>query len=150
MRRTQGPPVPGVEIRIVDIETGAELPWDGVAFGEVQVRGPWIISGYYHDADPDKMTTDGWFRTGDVATINADGYMAIVDRTKDVIKSGGEWISSVALENTIMAYPKVLEATVIALPHPKWQERPVAFVVTKPEHRDQVTQQEILDFLEDK
>ena len=150
MRRTQGPPVPGVEMRIADIETGAELPWDGVAFGEVQVRGPWIISGYYHDADPDKMTSDGWFRTGDVATINTDGYMAIVDRTKDVIKSGGEWISSVELENAIMAHPQVLEATVIALPHPKWQERPVAFVVTKPEHRDQVTQQEILDFLADK
>jgi fatty-acyl-CoA synthase len=150
MRRTQGPPVPGVEMRIVDIESGAELPWDGVAFGEVQVRGPWIISGYYHDADPDRLTTDGWFRTGDVATMTPDGYMSIVDRTKDVIKSGGEWISSVELENAIMAHPKVLEATVIALPHPKWQERPVAFVVTKPEHRDQVQPQEILDFLADK
>ena len=150
MRRTQGPPVPGIEMRIVDIESGAELPWDGVAFGEVQVRGPWVISGYYHDADPGRITADGWFRTGDVATMTPDGYMSIVDRTKDVIKSGGEWISSVELENAIMAHPKVLEATVIALPHPKWQERPVAFVVTKPEHREQVRPQEILDFLGDK
>ena len=119
MRRTQGPPVPGVEMRIVDIESGAELPWDGEAFGEVQVRGPWIISGYYHDADADRFTADGWFRTGDVATIDADGYMSIVDRTKDVIKSGGEWISTVELENAIMAHPKVLEATVIAAAPPE-------------------------------
>ncbi len=150
MRRTQGPPVPGVEIRIVDIATNEELPWDGVAFGEIQVRGPWIISGYYHDADPDKMTDDGWFCTGDVATISPDGYVSIVDRTKDVIKSGGEWISSVELENAIMAHPKVLEAAVIAMPHPKWQERPVAYVVAKPAFREQVSAAEIKEFLSDK
>jgi fatty-acyl-CoA synthase len=149
-RLTQGPAVPGVEIRIADLGSGAELPWDGVAFGEIQVHGPWITSGYHNDADPGKMTADGWFRTGDVATIDPDGYVAIVDRTKDVIKSGGEWISSVELENAIMAHPKVLEAAVIALPHPRWAERPVAFVVPKPEYREQVTQDEILAFLGDK
>ncbi len=147
MTLTQGVPVPGVELRIADIETGAELPWDGVAFGEVQVRGPWIAVGYYHDADTGKLTDDGWFRTGDVATINPDGYMAIVDRTKDVIKSGGEWISSVELENTLMAHPSVLEAAVIALPHPKWQERPVAFVVLVPEARGQLDAAELRAFL---
>lgn len=147
---TQGPPVPGVEMRIADIATGAELPWDGIAFGEVQVRGPWVASGYYHDADSGKLTTDGWFRTGDVATINPDGYMAIVDRTKDVIKSGGEWISSVELENTLMAHPRVLEAAVIALPHPKWQERPVAFVVLAPDARGQVSTDELRDFLSER
>ena len=144
---TQGVPVPGVELRIADIETGAELPWDGAAFGEVQVRGPWVAAGYYHDADTGKLTADGWFRTGDVATINPDGYMAIVDRTKDVIKSGGEWISSVELENTLMAHPRVLEAAVIALPHPKWQERPVAFVVLAPEARGQIDEAELRAFL---
>jgi fatty-acyl-CoA synthase len=149
-RLMQGPAVPGVEIRIADLGSGAELPWDGVAFGEIQVRGPWITNGYYNDADPGKMTADGWFRTGDVATIDSDGYVAIVDRTKDVIKSGGEWISSVELENAVMAHPKVLEAAVIALPHPRWAERPVAYVVPKPEYRDQVTQDEILAFLGDK
>ncbi len=150
LRLTQGPPVPGIEIRIADITSGAELPWDGVAFGELQVRGPWVIAGYYHDVDPGKNTVDGWFRTGDVATIDRDGYMAIVDRTKDVIKSGGEWISSVELENAIMAHPDVLEAAVIALPHPRWQERPVAFVVPTPGARDQLTQAQILTFLEGK
>jgi len=150
IRLTQGPPFLGVELRIADLATGAELPWDGEAFGEIQVRGPWIASGYHHDADPGKMTDDGWFRTGDVATVDPDGYVAIVDRTKDVIKSGGEWISSVELEGAIMAHPKVLEATVIGLPHPKWQERPVAFVVPRPEYQGQVTQDEILAFLGDR
>jgi fatty-acyl-CoA synthase len=150
IRLTQGPPVPGVELRIADLATGAELPWDGEAFGEVQVRGPWIAKGYHHNADPGKLTDDGWFRTGDVATIDPDGYVIIVDRTKDVIKSGGVWISTIELEGTIMAHPKVLEATVIGLAHPKWQERPVAFVVPKPEHADSVTAEEIRSFLTDK
>src|SRR3954447_776147 len=145
IRLTQGPPIPGVEIRIADLETGEELPWDGVAFGEVQVRGPWIAKGYHHNADPGKLTDDGWFRTGDVGTISEDGYLTIVDRTKDVIKSGGEWISSIELEGAIMAHPMVLEASVIGLAHPKWQERPVAFVVLKPEHADAVTAEQIRD-----
>jgi fatty-acyl-CoA synthase len=149
-RLLQGVPAPGVEIRIADLATGEELPWDGVAFGEIQCRGPWIASGYHNDADPGKITEDGWFRTGDVATMSPDGYISIVDRTKDVIKSGGEWISSVELEGAIMAHPKVLEAAVIGLYHSKWQERPVAYVVAKPEFRGQVSDAEIRDFLSDK
>jgi fatty-acyl-CoA synthase len=150
MRLKQGVPAPGVEIRIADLATGEELPWDGVAFGEIQCRGPWIASGYHNDADPGKITDDGWFRTGDVATMDPDGYITIVDRTKDVIKSGGEWISSVELEGAIMAHPKVLEAAVIGLSHSRWQERPVAYVVTKPEFRGQVTADEVREFLGDK
>ena len=149
-RLTQGVAAPGVEIRIADPATNEELPWDGVAFGEIQVRGPWIAAGYYHNADPGKVTEDGWFRTGDVAKMDPGGHIMIVDRTKDVIKSGGEWISSVDLENAIMGYPKVLEAAVIGLPHPRWDERPVAFVVAKPEFKGQVTQEEIREFLADK
>ncbi len=149
-RLSQGVPAPGVEIRIADLATGAELPWDGEAFGEIQCRGPWIAAGYHNDADPGKITEDGWFRTGDVATMSPDGYITIVDRTKDVIKSGGEWISSVELEGTIMAHPKVLEAAVIGLQHSKWQERPVAYVVPRPEHRDDLTADEIREFLADR
>ena len=149
-RLTQGIVVPGVEIRIADPATFAELPWDGVAFGEIQVKGPWIARGYHHNADPEKMTPDGWFRTGDVAKIDPSGHIIIVDRTKDVIKSGGEWISSVDLENAIMGHPKVLEAAVIGLPHPRWDERPVAFVVERPEHKGKVTQEEIREFLDGK
>jgi fatty-acyl-CoA synthase len=150
MRLKQGVPATGVEIRIADLATGEELPWDGVAFGEIQCRGPWIASAYHNDADPGKITDDGWFRTGDVATMDPDGYITIVDRTKDVIKSGGEWISSVELEGAIMAHPKVLEAAVVGLSHSKWQERPVAYVVPRPEHRDDVTADEIRTFLADK
>jgi fatty-acyl-CoA synthase len=149
-RLTQGAVVPGVELRICDAATGEELPWDGVAFGEIQVRGPWIARGYHNGYDPDKLTEDGWFRTGDVAKVTPEGYIQIVDRTKDVIKSGGEWISSVELENAIMAYPKIMEAAVIGLVHPKWDERPVAFAVAKPEFKGEVTQEEVIDFLRDK
>ena len=149
-RLTQGAVVPGVEIRISDPATGEELPWDGVAFGEIQVRGPWIARGYHNGYDPGKLTEDGWFRTGDVAKITPEGYIQIVDRTKDVIKSGGEWISSVELENAIMAHPKIMEAAVIGLAHPKWDERPVAFAVPKPEFKGKVTQEEVIEFLKDK
>jgi predicted nucleic acid-binding protein len=100
--------------------------------GEVQLRGPWVASSYYElPEEKDKWTGDGWFRTGDVGTVDAQGYLTIVDRTKDLIKSGGEWISSVDLENALMAHPDVREAAVIAVPHPKWQERPVAVVVLR-------------------
>src|SRR5579864_1565308 len=150
VRLYQGRVAPGVEIRITDPASGEELPWDGVAFGEIQVSGPWIARGYHNGYDPDKLTEDGWFRTGDVAKITPDGYIVIVDRTKDVIKSGGEWISSVELENAIMTHPKIMEAAVIGLPHPKWDERPVAFAVPKPEFKGQVTQEEVIDFLKDK
>ncbi|HEY4002489.1 MAG TPA: long-chain fatty acid--CoA ligase, partial [Candidatus Xenobia bacterium] len=124
VRLSQGMPSPGVELRIAHPETGVALPWDGVAFGELEVRGPWVAAGYHNDADAGRVTADGWFRTGDVASISPDGCVSIVDRTKDVIKSGGEWISSVELENAIMAHPKVLEAAVVGLPHPRWMERP--------------------------
>ena len=130
-RLKQGFAAPFVEVRIVD-EKGALLPWDGVAFGELQVRGPWIIKSYYKDARNAESFIDGWFRTGDVATIDSEGYVALVDRTKDVVKSGGEWISSVELENAIMMHPGVLEAAVVGVAHPKWQERPLACVVPKP------------------
>jgi fatty-acyl-CoA synthase len=149
-RLKQGVPATGVEIRIADLATGNELPWDGEAFGEIQCRGPWIASGYHNDADPGKITEDGWFRTGDVATMDPDGYITIVDRTKDVIKSGGEWISSVELEGAIMAHPKVLEAAVVGLSHSRWQERPVAYVVPKPEHRGDITAEEVRSFLADR
>jgi fatty-acyl-CoA synthase len=149
-RLTQGVINAGVEIRISDPATGEELPWDGVAFGEIQVRGPWIARGYHNGYDADKLTEDGWFRTGDVAKITPEGYIQIVDRTKDVIKSGGEWISSVELENAIMSHPKIMEAAVIGLVHPKWDERPVAFAVPKPEFKGKVTQEEVIDFLRDK
>ncbi|MGH7903297.1 MAG: long-chain fatty acid--CoA ligase [Candidatus Dormibacteraceae bacterium] len=148
-RISQGAAVAGMDIRIADGATGEILPWDGEAFGEVQVRGPWVAAEYVNGADSGRLTDDGWFRTGDVATVDADGYVRIVDRTKDLIKSGGEWISSVELENAIMAHPKVLEAAVIAVGHPKWQERPVAYVVPRAEFKASTTQKEILDFLRD-
>ena len=142
-RLSQGFIQPGVELRIVDLGSDAPLPWDGVAFGEVQVRGPWVASGYHNGADPDRTTPDGWLRTGDVASVSLDGYVTLVDRAKDVIKSGGEWVSSVDLENAIMSHPMVAEAAVIGLTHPVWQERPVAYVVARAEHRDQLTAAEI-------
>ena len=126
----QGRGVFGVELKIVD-EDGHRLPWDGVAFGEVWVRGPWIASGYFKGEGGDKLDNEGFFPTGDIATIDADGYLQLVDRTKDVIKSGGEWVSSIDLENAAMGHPDVAEAAVIAVPHPKWQERPLLLVVAR-------------------
>jgi len=146
VRAKQGIPAIGVEIRAVDAE-GKEVPWDGKTMGELQVRGPWVTSGYYNDPRTAEAFMDGWFRTGDVVTIDPEGYIQIVDRVKDLVKSGGEWISSVDLENAIMAHPKVLEAAVIAARHPKWQERPLAVVVPKPEYRDSITKEEIIEFL---
>jgi fatty-acyl-CoA synthase len=145
VRARVGYPSVGVDARIVD-DAGTELPWDGVSMGELQVRGPWVVGAYYNaPGSADRFTADGWFRTGDVATIDAEGYVQITDRTKDLIKSGGEWISSVDVENMIMAHPKVLEAAVIAVPHPKWVERPLACVVPKP--GTTLEPAEILDFL---
>ena len=126
----QGRGVFGVELKIVD-EDGHRLLWDGVAFGEVWVRGPWIASGYFKGEGGDKLDNEGFFPTGDIATIDADGYLQLVDRTKDVIKSGGEWVSSIDLENAAMGHPDVAEAAVIAVPHPKWQERPLLLVVAR-------------------
>ncbi|MCB0012181.1 MAG: long-chain fatty acid--CoA ligase, partial [Anaerolineales bacterium] len=129
IKSKQGYPIMGIEIRIVDV-AGQELPWDGATMGELQVRGPWVMSQYFkRPVSEDYMTADGWFRTGDVVTISSDGYMNITDRTKDLVKSGGEWISTVELENTIMAHPGILEAAVIAVPDQQWSERPLAAVV---------------------
>ncbi len=149
VRAGQGVPVPGVELRIVEPGTIDELPWDGEGRGEVQVRGPWIARDYYDDPrSRDSFTQDGWLRTGDVGTVSADGFVRLVDRTKDLIKSGGEWISSVALENEIMAHPAVAEAAVIGIPSEQWQERPLACVVLKP--GETVTSEEIIEWLRPK
>ena len=147
IRAKQGAMVAGVDMRIVD-DGGKVQPWDGKSVGEIQVRGPWITSGYYNNpAGAAQFTEDGWFRTGDVASIDPEGYVQITDRTKDLIKSGGEWISSVDMETTIMGHPKVMEAAVIAVPHERWQERPLACVVPKPEHTGSLTEKEILEYL---
>jgi len=137
---------PGLEARIVD-DNGNEAAHDGVEMGRLLVRGPWIASEYYK-ADAPERFPDGWFDTGDIATIDAEGYIAIADRAKDVIKSGGEWISSVDMENAIMAIPGVAEAAVIGVNHPRWQERPLACVVVKP--GEAVTKQQVLDYLASK
>jgi fatty-acyl-CoA synthase len=122
--------IPGVEVRIVD-DAGNELPWDGKAFGELQVRGPWIASDYYNDPRSKDSFAGGWLRTGDVANIDRNAYIQLVDRTKDLVKSGGEWISSVELETELMSHPAVLEAAVIGVAHSKWSERPLACVVLR-------------------
>jgi fatty-acyl-CoA synthase len=147
-RAKVGVAAPLVECRIVDAD-GKPVASDGKQFGELQVRGPWITASYFHGGeDNTRKFEGGWLRTGDVATIDPDGYVGIVDRTKDVIKSGGEWISSVDLENLIMGHPQVLEAAVIGVPDPKWQERPAAYVVPKPDFKDTLTAQDILTYLE--
>jgi fatty-acyl-CoA synthase len=130
----QGRAVFGVDMKIVG-DDGRELPWDGVGSGELLVRGPWIVSGYFKSEGGDPLVYDhgkGWFPTGDVATIDGDGFMQITDRAKDVIKSGGEWIGSIDLENIAMAHPAVAMAACIAARHPKWDERPLLVVVKKP------------------
>jgi fatty-acyl-CoA synthase len=147
MHLTQGRTIYGAEVRIVD-DDGHELPRDGLSVGEVQVRGPWVLSGYFKGAGGKVVDDDGWFRTGDVARMDADGFLTITDRAKDVIKSGGEWISSIDIENLAVGHPAVLEAAVIAARHARWQERPLLLV-----HRKQgamVTKEELLQFLSDK
>jgi fatty-acyl-CoA synthase len=130
IRATQGYPVPFVEQRHV-AEDGRILPWDGETMGELEVRGPFVAASYLGGEGENRFTADGWFKTGDVVTIDAEGYLRITDRSKDVIKSGGEWISSVALENALMSHPAVLEAAVFAGRHPRWDERPLAAIVFK-------------------
>ncbi|WP_434385365.1 long-chain fatty acid--CoA ligase [Melittangium boletus] len=131
LRATQGYALPFVELRHVS-DTGEVLPRDGTTMGELEARGPWVASSYFGDEGADRFTADGWFKTGDVVTLDAEGFVRITDRSKDVIKSGGEWISSVALENALMAHPAVLEAAVFAGRDAKWDERPLAAVVFKP------------------
>jgi len=135
VRLKQGRAVFGVDMKIVDGQ-GREQPWDGKAYGDLLVRGPWIIASYFKGEGGDPLQYDdagrGWFPTGDVATIDADGFMQITDRSKDVIKSGGEWISSIDVENIAMAHPAVAMAACIGMRHPKWDERPIVVVVKKP------------------
>lgn len=142
-RSMTGRAVPGVELRVVG-EDGAELPWDGRSVGEVEARGPWV-TGSYHRVDAPERFHEGWLRTGDVGTIDPRGYLQITDRSKDVIKSGGEWISSVALENLLAGHPAVLEVAVVGVPDPRWEERPLAVVVLR-EGAD-ATPEELRDFL---
>lgn len=144
---TAGIPLPGLQVKIVD-ELGEELPHDGVAFGELLIRGPWVAAEYYKDERSDASFEDGWLRTGDVTKITPEGFIRITDRAKDVIKSGGEWISSLDLENEIMAHPQVAESAVIGIYHEKWQERPVAFVVLEP--GADLSEDDIKAFLEDR
>lgn len=131
-RIKQGVPLPFVEVRLVNDE-GVVQPWDGVAQGDAELRGPWVTGAYHkNEGADDKFSDDGWLKTGDVCNIDEYGYVKLTDRTKDLVKSGGEWISSVDLENAIMGHPDVIEAAVIAVPHPKWDERPLAAIVVKP------------------
>ncbi len=141
-RARTGRIIPGVELRIVSDD--GTLPWDGAAIGEIQVRGPWVTTSYHGDPTPEKFD-QGWLRTGDIGTAYSNGFIQITDRAKDVIKSGGEWISSVELESALMAHPEVVEATVIGVPDPRWTERPLACVVKRP--GSQVTPDELRTFL---
>jgi fatty-acyl-CoA synthase len=143
----QGHPPFGVEMKITD-DKNRELPRDGKAFGRLKVRGPAIAKGYFKGDGKENFDRQGWFDTGDVATLDADGYMTIVDRAKDVIKSGGEWISTIDIENFAVAHPAVAEAAVIGVAHPKWDERPLLIIVLKPGQT--VSREEILQFLEGK
>ena len=136
VRLKQGWPAPFVELRVMQPEgsdgKSVEAPWDGQTVGELEVRGPWVASSYYQaPGEAHRWTADGWFKTGDVVTMDDEGFIKIVDRAKDLVKSGGEWISSVDIENTLMGHPAVKEAAVVGIPHPKWQERPLAAVVLK-------------------
>jgi fatty-acyl-CoA synthase len=141
----QGMPLPFVELRVRDFD-GKEVPWDGEAMGELEIRGPWVAAGYYDTPEQaDRWTDDGWFKTGDIVSMHPKGFIMIKDRSKDVIKSGGEWISTVELENALMAHPAIAEAAVIAIPDEKWAERPLAAVVLR--EGATATADELRDFL---
>jgi fatty-acyl-CoA synthase len=142
----QGHAIFGVDMKIVD-DAGKELPWDGKTYGNLLVKGPWIIRSYFKEEGGDVLQ-DGWFPTGDVATIDADGYMQITDRSKDVIKSGGEWIGTIDLENIAMSHPAVQQAACIGIAHPKWDERPLLVVIKKPGM--EVSKEELIKFYDGK
>jgi fatty-acyl-CoA synthase len=151
IRATAGMPIPGLDVKLVNTETGKEVRMDGKEMGEILVRGPWIADEYYKNPKQSAITfPDGWFHTGDIGTMSKEGYISLVDRTKDLIKSAGEWISSIDLENAIMGFPKVLEAAVISLPDEKWQERPLACIVPQPDAVKTITKEEIQAYLKDK
>ncbi|MBL4955093.1 long-chain fatty acid--CoA ligase [Neobacillus sp. OS1-32] len=145
LRSKQGTLVPCLEMKIIGKD--GEVAWDGKEMGELALRGPWIASEYYKDERTEDAFRDGWLYTGDVVTIDEEGFVKIVDRTKDLIKSGGEWISSVDLENALMAHEAVFEAAVVAVPHEQWQERPIACVVLKDAYKGKTTKEELFDFL---
>lgn len=145
IRAKQGILVPGLDIKVVGKE--GDVEWDGIEMGELCIRGPWIASEYYKDERTADAFRDGWLHTGDVVTIDEEGFVKIVDRTKDLIKSGGEWISSVDLENALMAHDAVFEAAVVAIPHEQWQERPIACVVLKEAYQGKTSKEELVDFL---
>lgn len=149
-RTTQGLMVPGLEFKAVD-DDGNEIPWNGEDFGELWVRGPTVTTEYFKrpDANEEEFAPGGWLKTGDVVSIDPDGYIKIVDRAKDVIKSGGEWISSVELENSIMAHDDIIEASVVGVAHDKWQERPVAFVVRAADTEPAAVEQDVMEMLRD-
>ncbi|WP_152981530.1 AMP-binding enzyme, partial [Hymenobacter sp. AT01-02] len=143
----QGRSIFGIDMKIVD-DAGNALPHDGVAFGDLLVRGPFVVREYFGADQPGGLTSSGWFRTGDVATIDPAGFMQITDRSKDVIKSGGEWISSIELENLAIGHPAIAEAAVIGVPHPKWSERPLLVVVRKPNAT--ISKEELLAYYDGK
>ncbi len=147
IRLKQGRAIFGVDMKVVN-EAGVELPWDGKSSGDLLVKGPWVIAEYFKGEGGNPLTADGWFPTGDVATIDVDGFLQITDRSKDVIKSGGEWISSIDVENIAMAHPAVMMAACVGMPHPKWDERPIIAVVKKPDST--VTREELLAFFDGK
>lgn len=144
-RTRQGLLVPGLQMKVIDDE--GEIPWDGESMGELLVRGPWIANEYYKDDRTEEAFTDGWFHTGDVVTVNEEGSIKIIDRTSDLIKSGGEWISSVDLENALMTHEAVFEASVVAIPDPKWDERPIACVVLHDGFEEESMKDELMEFL---
>ena len=145
IRVKQGFLVPGLDMRVVGDR--GDVAWNGEEMGELLLRGPWIASEYYRDERTRDAFKNGWLHTGDVATIDPEGFIKLVDRTKDLVKSGGEWISSMDLENALMAHPAVFEATVVGIPHPKWDERPLAFVTLKDAFKGKVDKQELIEFL---
>jgi fatty-acyl-CoA synthase len=151
LQNKQGRAIYGVDLRVVG-EDGGELPWDGAAIGDLHVRGPWVIKGYFKGEGGNPLRNDdhgaGWFPTGDVVNIDPEGFIQITDRSKDVIKSGGEWISSIDLENIAIAHPAIAEAAVIGVKHPKWDERPIVVAVKKP--GQEVSKEELIKFYEGK
>jgi fatty-acyl-CoA synthase len=148
VKAKQGLPLFGVDFRAVGPD-GKEITWNGKDIGELQFRGPWIAKEYFKDSEMTKasFTEDGWLKTQDIVTVDEEGYILIVDRERDLIKSGGEWISSLDLENTLMAHPKVAEACIIGVPDKKWGERPVAYIVPRPTFQEGLTEEELVEFL---